>query len=162
MSRSPIAATHTWLTPPDILSALGEFDLDPCACPEPRPWATAFVMWTREDAPLSRAWPAGARVWLNPPFGPREVLDGFLARMAAHGRGVALLFARTETETFHRLVWQRAAGVLFLRGRPHFHHADGRRAAGNSGAPVVLVAYSKLDVDALARSGLAGHLMVMT
>lgn len=30
-----------WLTPPSLLSFLGEFDLDPCAAPSPRPWSTA-------------------------------------------------------------------------------------------------------------------------
>jgi hypothetical protein len=33
-----------WLTPPGILKALGQFDLDPCA-PVNRPWDTAaFVV----------------------------------------------------------------------------------------------------------------------
>lgn len=156
MSRSPVAQTHTWLTPPGILAALGPFDLDPCACPLPRPWPTAKIMWTAEDEPLVRGWPVFARVWLNPPFGPRPVLDGFLARMADHGHGIALLFARTETETFFRYVWKRAEGLLFLKNRPHFHYPDGRRAEGNSGAPVVLVAYSPHDADVLANCGLPG------
>lgn len=157
VSRSPVAQTHTWLTPPDILGALGSFDLDPCACPEPRPWATAATMWTREDAPLQRPW--FGRVWLNPPFGPREVLDGFLARMAEHGRGIALLFARTETETFFRYVWGAASAVLFLKGRPHFHRQDGSRAGGNSGAPVVLAAYGNDDAHRLAECSLPGRLV---
>lgn len=157
MSRSPVAQTHTWLTPPDILAALGPFDLDPCACPEPRPWPTAATMWTREDQPLTRPWPADARVWLNPPFGPRPVLDGFLARMSDHGRGIALLFARTETETFARFVWDRATALLFLKGRPHFHRQDGSRASGNSGAPVVLAAYGRDDAERLQAAPLAGR-----
>lgn len=157
MSRSPVAQTHTWLTPPDILAALVPFDLDPCACPEPRPWPTAATMWTREDQPLTRPWPADARVWLNPPFGPRPVLDGFLARMSDHGRGIALLFARTETETFARFVWDRATALLFLKGRPHFHRQDGSRASGNSGAPVVLVAYGRDDAERLQAAPLAGR-----
>jgi len=32
--------TDVWLTPPAIIEALGEFDLDPC-CPNNLPWATA-------------------------------------------------------------------------------------------------------------------------
>jgi hypothetical protein len=155
--RNPVAQTTTWLTPPDLLKALGPFDLDPCACPLPRPWSTAATMWTTEDKPLNREWPKEARVWLNPPFGPRTVLDAFLERMANHGRGIALLFARTETATFHRFVWQHATALLFLKGRPHFHHQDGSRAAGNSGAPVVLAAYSEADALVLADAPLEGR-----
>lgn len=155
--HSASAGTHTWLTPPEILAALGPFDLDPCACPEPRPWPTASVMWTREDAPLRRAWPAGARVWLNPPFGPKPLVAAFMGRLADHGRGCALLFARTETEVFHDTVWSRATALLFLRGRPRFHRQDGSRAAANSGAPVVLIAYGEADAERLQGSGLPGR-----
>ena len=37
-----------WLTPPEILAALGEFDLDPCS-PIPRPWDTARKHYTVAD-----------------------------------------------------------------------------------------------------------------
>lgn len=114
-------------------------------------------MWTREDGPLRRAWPADARVWLNPPFGPKATTGAFLARMADHGRGIALLFARTETELFFDSVWDRAAALLFLKGRPHFHHQDGRRAGANSGAPIVLIAYGSDDAECLRTCGLPGR-----
>jgi hypothetical protein len=38
-------------------------------------------------------------------------------------------------------VWGRADAVFFLRGRLHFHHPDGTRAAANAGAPSCLVGY---------------------
>ena len=155
------AKTHTWLTPPAILDALGPFDLDPCACPEPRPWATAATMWTRDDNPLNRQWPAGARVWMNPPFGPKATAIAFMARMAEHGRGTALLYARTETDLFFDTVWAKASVLLFLKGRINFHHQDGRRAKANSGAPVVLIAYGQHDAACLVASGLAGKLVVL-
>lgn len=153
--QSASAGTHTWLTPPDILGALGPFDLDPCACPLPRPWPTAETMWTREDGPLRREW--FGRVWLNPPFGPKPLVTAFMRRIAEHGRGTALLFARTETELFFELVWNRASALLFLKGRPHFHHQDGRRAAANSGAPVTLIAYGDDDATRLQACGLEGR-----
>ena len=159
--QSASAETHTWLTPPDIIRALGEFDLDPCACPEPRPWPTAREHWTRDDGPLARAWPAGARVWLNPPFGPKAVVAAFMARMADHGRGTALLFARTDTQVFHEFVWPSATGILFLRGRPHFHRQSGQRALANSGAPVCLIAYGAGDLMLLSASGLPGKLVYL-
>lgn len=159
--QSASAGTHTWLTPPEILQALGPFDLDPCACPEPRPWPTAKIMWTREDGPLRREWPVGWRIWLNPPFGPKPLVRDFMMRLADHGRGTALLFARTETALFFEAVWARASALLFLQGRPHFHRQDGSRAAANSGAPVCLIAYGDGDAARLAESGINGKLVVL-
>jgi hypothetical protein len=152
--QSARAISTTWLTPPEIIGALGHFDLDPCACPEPEPWVTASEHWTVGDRSLLREWQG--RVWLNPPFGPKPLVLMFMRRMADHNRGIALLFARTETELFHETVWGRAAAVLFLKGRPHFHRQDGTRAKANSGAPVVLIAYGAGDAERLRTCGLAG------
>ena len=69
---------------------------------------------------------------------------------------MALLFARTETRIWQVAVFPRAAGILFVQGRPHFHHQDGRRAAGNSGAPVALIAYGEAMASRLASSGIPG------
>lgn len=138
-----------WLTPPEILRALGPFDLDPCS-PINRPWATASEHYTVADNGLGNPW--FGRVWCNPPFG-REAIN-WLDRMKAHGNGVALIPARTETTMFYQTVWGHADAVCFLRGRPHFHYVDGRRAPFNSGAPIALVAYGAANKDALQDSGL--------
>ena len=138
-----------WLTPPEIVRACGEFDLDPCA-PVVRPWDTARQHFTKNDDGLAQAW--SGRVWCNPPFG-REAIK-WLRRLAAHGNGVALIPARTETAMFYETVWGAADAVLFIQGRPHFHYVDGRRAAANSGAPICLVAYGAGNVAALRASGL--------
>lgn len=138
-----------WLTPPEILAALGEFDLDPCA-PITRPWETAAKHYTREDDGLAQSW--DGRVWLNPPFG-REAVK-WLRKLAEHGNGIALIPARTETAMFYECVWNTADAVCFLKGRPHFHYVDGRRASFNSGAPIALVAYGDENVLALERANI--------
>lgn len=143
-----------WLTPPEIVHALGPFTLDPCA-PVNRPWPTAATHYTVEDDGMAQPW--FGRVWCNPPFG-REAVK-WLRRMAEHGNGIALIPARTETEMFFETVWAGACAVLFLRGRPHFHYVDGRRASFNSGAPICLVAYGELNRLALELSGLPGQLV---
>lgn len=145
-----------WLTPPGILRALGPFDLDPCA-PIVRPWDMAKAHYTVADNGLLQPW--HGRVWLNPPYGleAREWLN----RLAGHGNGIALIFARTETDMFFEEVWNRADAVLFVRGRLYFHHVDGTRAGANSGAPSVLVAYGHANVDALRSSGIDGRLVVL-
>lgn len=51
-------------------------------------------------------------------------------------------------------MWGHATGVLFVKGRPTFHHVDGTRAAFNSGAPIALVAYISNNLEALFASGL--------
>lgn len=140
-----------WLTPPWIIEKLGRFDLDPCS-PIVRPWDTAGRHYNQIEDGLSREWQG--RVWLNPPYG-RESAD-WLHRLAEHGRGTALIFARTETAMFFEYVWRRATSLLFLEGRLHFHHVDGSRAGANAGAPSVLVAYGTEDAIRLKESGIKG------
>lgn len=142
-----------WLTPPEWLTALGKFDLDPCS-PIVRPWNTARIHFTVEDNGLAREWLG--RVWCNPPFG-REAAK-WLKRMADHNNGIALIPARTETAMFYESVWSRADSVCFVRGRPHFHYVDGRRAPFNSGVPICLVAYGRANTIALLDSRL-GHVV---
>lgn len=155
--QSAAAQTTVWLTPPHVLEALGgwqSFDLDPCAAPDPRPWSTARRMFGEADGDgLSIDW--DGRVWLNPPYSTAEI-GQWLERLAEHGQGSALIFARTETGIFHRHVWERAHGLLFLEGRLHFHFPDGTRAKANGGAPSVLCAYGPEEMDRLAACSLEG------
>ena len=148
--------TDEWVTPPEIIEALGPFDLDPCT-PSVQPWPTASARYSPSDEGLSQAW--SGRVWLNPPYGPDTGL--WLEALANHGNGIALIFARTETEMFHRFVWQRADSLLFLKGRLHFHDIHGRRAKANAGAPSVLIAYGKTNTSALESCGISGHLVYL-
>lgn len=153
--HSATPGTTTWLTPPEIIAALGgwqSFDLDPCAAPLPRPWPTARTMNTEADG-LALEW--AGRVFLNPPYTSAEIA-AWLRKLADHDHGTALIFARTETAAFARQVWGRASGLLFLFGRLHFHDAAGIRAKANAGAPSVLCAYGPEDLDALAAAELEG------
>jgi DNA N-6-adenine-methyltransferase (Dam) len=143
-----------WLTPPEIIKVLGEFSLDPCS-PVKRPWPTALKHFTVEENGLAQEW--NGRVWLNPPYGAET--GKWMERMARHGCGTALIFARTETETWFEWVWPKMAAVLFLKGRVAFYHVDGHRARTNAGAPSALIAYGKSDAHALRDSGIAGQLV---
>jgi len=147
--QSARAESTTWLTPPHITENLGEFDLDPCAAPN---WPTAKRHIILPEDGLKAEW--HGRVWLNPPYGMEAWT--WLDKLAAHGQGTALVFARTETAGFVQQVWNKATAVKFLHGRLHFHRPDGTRAKANSGAPSVLVAYGLADAVQLAHSPLAG------
>lgn len=150
--QSAAALKDEWLTPPPILNALGEFDLDPCS-PIRRPWDTAKRHFSVIDNGLALPWVG--RVWCNPPYGAAAAR--WLARCADHGNAIALVFARTETRMFFEHVWPKAAGVLFIEGRLHFHHVDGMRAAANSGAPSVLIAYDEANASVLRKCGIQGR-----
>ena len=110
-----------WLTPKGILWALGHFDLDPCAAPEPRPWPTADRHIVVTEDGLIQPWEG--RVWLNPPYGDDVAL--WMEKMAQHGIGIALTFARTETEWWKLYVWPKATALLFIYGRLNFCYPDG-------------------------------------
>ena len=111
--RATEDTTETWLTPPEIMSALGAFDLDPC-CPPDMPWRTAtYLNHQGMSDGLAMEWPASRRVWLNPPYG-NKTFD-WMEKLAHHKLGVALIFARTETAGFHREIWQKAHSIFFFK-----------------------------------------------
>ena len=143
-----------WLTPPHVVEALGEFDLDPCGAPGHLLARRTYLLEAGDDG-LRDSWEG--RVWLNPPYGKEA--EAFLAKLADHGRGTALIFARTETRVFCEQVWERATAILFLRGRLTFIDGGGALASANAGAPSCLVAYGQDDAEALATSGLPGRLI---
>lgn len=158
--QSATSATDEWLTPPDLLAQLGDFDLDPCA-PVDRLWDTARDHMTIAEDGTRRAW--DGRVWFNPPYSEPH-LSRFMARMQQHNCGLGLLFARTETAWFQRFVWPTAAALLAFDGRLHFHYGidwyhpktgellgrRGERARANAGGPHVLIAYGMDEADRLA------------
>jgi len=66
---------ETWLTPPAILHALGDFDLDPCAAPSPRPWPTAARHIELPEDGLTANW-GGARLVQSAVRSPSSALAG--------------------------------------------------------------------------------------
>jgi hypothetical protein len=144
-----------WLTPPEIIEALGQFDLDPCAPTQAtRPWSMAHRHYSVEDNGLMMPW--YGRIWCNPPYG-RETFV-WLNKLAEHGDGIALIFARTETRGFHTEIWDKADAVFFFKGRLKFHKVTGEQG-NTANAPSCLVAYGQNNVRALRHSGLKGKLV---
>lgn len=140
-----------WLTPARYVEALGTFDLDPCGAPGHELAEHTFLLENGDDG-LRDDW--FGHVWLNPPYGKQA--EPFIRKLTEHGDGVALVFARTETATWHNLVWPKATSILFLRGRVTFLDHRGVPASANSGAPSALVAYGEWADEALRSSGLSG------
>ncbi|MBE7197153.1 MAG: adenine methyltransferase [Parafilimonas terrae] len=150
-----IGKSQTHLTPRWLLDALGPFDLDPCAAPDPRPWPTAARHIVEAEDGLSQPWKG--RVWMNPPFDSR-VAGRWLGRLRDHGDGIALVHARTEAAWF-RPAWD-SHGVMFLSKRVTFCTPDGVEQEGNSGAPVALIAFGKRNREILEGCDLEGALIM--
>jgi len=139
-----------WLTPPEIIKALSEFDLDPCS-PIIRPWNTAKNHYNEIDNGLLLSWEG--KVWCNPPYGDQAAY--WLERCALHGNAIALVFARTETKMFFNSVWNMAHAVLFIKGRLKFYNVDGT-IGGNAGAPSILIAYGSENAEILKTCKIKG------
>lgn len=125
-------ATDVWLTPLAVINALGPFDLDPCG---EEYWPTAWDIFTENG--LDREW--HGRVWLNPPY---SEVGAWLDKLANHGRGIALVHARTDTKWAQKAM-SEAESVFFPLGRFKFFHRGGIPSSGNAGAPSMFLSYGE-------------------
>lgn len=149
--------TVDWLTPKYIIDAFPCFDLDPCSSVNQQ-WNTAKVMIRLPDDGLSIDW--FGRVWLNPPYGAKQI-QPWMEKIAKHGNGIALVFARTETKWFHEYVWPFASGMLFFKGRLSYIHgralSERAKYGANAASPSVLISYGQQCCQLLRDCQLDGH-----
>lgn len=124
--------TDVWLTPLEIIKALGEFDLDPCGESFHK---TANHIY--EERGLDQEW--FGRVWLNPPYSEVET---WLNRLVEHGRGIALVFARTEVKWAQEII-PKADSIFFPRGRYYFLTRELKRK-GNAGGPSMFLSFGEI------------------
>jgi hypothetical protein len=144
-------ATNDWWTPPELVAALGPFTLDPCAGINQPPLAIKGYAPPQDGLLL----PWEGRVFCNPPYGPHVIK--WADKMALHGNGILLIFARVETRAW-RHIWTTADGILFPFKRITFHRPDGSKAKSGT-APSALVAYGLRNVEALRLCGIEGALV---
>lgn len=99
-----------FLTPPEVVQAMGEFDLDPCASSrQATPLARRQYRFP-EDNGLMLPWEGS--VFVNPPF---SELQAWIGRFLLHGDGVLLVPARVEVSWFWRL-WHNCIGIYLTKG----------------------------------------------
>lgn len=159
--RPNMGETNDWLTPKYIIEAVGPFDLDPCAAPNPRPWDTARRHITFPEDGLHAEW--NGRVFCNPPYGMDT--GKWMAKMGQHGYGIGLIFARVETIAWQEFIFPSAYGILFLTPRIQFYLPDGTLPKDKNGrptgpgAPSALVAFSPADAECLRLCELSGTLV---
>lgn len=119
-----ISDSIEWFTPPMVFERMAEtFDMDVCSpMAGPVPWVPATVFLSARENGLVTPW--SGFVWCNPPFG--ELARRFAERMVAHGDGVILLPARTDTR-FFQYAAPEASAIAFIRERLYFIRSDGRQ-----------------------------------
>jgi hypothetical protein len=78
-------------------------------------------------------------------------------KLADHGQGVALIFARVETADWQDVILARSSGILFLRGRVSFCRPDGSTPKSSPGAPSALIAFGDDDAERLRTCSLKGR-----
>jgi hypothetical protein len=128
-------ATDIWLTPLEIIINLGNnFDLDPCGQQDHQ---TAKEIYSENG--LDNEW--HGRVWLNPPYSQVGV---WLDRLAEHGNGVALVFARTDTRWAQKIM-PKASQVFFLAKRIKFLNSDKTNPKWTSGAPSMFLNFGPIQ-----------------
>lgn len=145
----PTTYSDEFYTPPELVAALGRFDLDPCAA---RTTNHATRNHRRKDGcGLKLRW--RGRVWLNPPY---SNIHDWLDKFIRHANGICLVNSRCETAWFQQLI-ARADAVLFLKCRVNFIRPNKPRSHPPCGS--ALIAYGAANRDALRESNLAGVLL---
>lgn len=153
------ATTDRWLTPPELVEALGPFDLDPC-CEPWMPWRTAARMLSLSPASsakqegfqseirdgLCEDW-GTARAWVNPPY---SGILPWVYKFVAHGNGIMLTAAKSPDTKWGQELLGTFDLALFLAGRLLFRYPDGGKPAGKW-LPNVLWAYGEENCAALER-----------
>lgn len=152
------AATVEWYTPPEIISSLGLFDLDPATSLEAvQINHSADRFYTKEDNGLIQKW--DGRVWLNPPY-TTQLIAAFMKKLAEHGNGVALVYNRFDSAWFQNYVLDVADSLFFFRKRIYFLRPDGS-VGDRPGAGSCLIAYGDNNTKAIEESGLNGRLVLL-
>lgn len=149
-------STDEWYTPIELIKALGEFDLDPCAPISPL-WNTAKTMYNKQDDGLSKEW--FGRVWLNPPYS-RPLIEQFVRKMADYGNGIALLFNRCDSKMFQDVIFEKATAMKFLRNRIKFYREDGTRGE-SPGCGSILIAFGQDNAKILNECDIQGKFIVL-
>lgn len=147
----PSQRNDRWLTPPDVVLALGSFDLDPCGAPG---HVLARVTYLQEHGADGLVDPWFGRVWMNPPYG--KTMRQWVERLVEHGTGTALIPVAAGTKLWQEVVFPNASAIHFYRHRIKFIRRDGKDDDMVSPQASAIVAFGDIDASALLVSNLPG------
>ncbi|MGF7131943.1 hypothetical protein P3T40_003426 [Paraburkholderia sp. EB58] len=145
-----------WYTPGWIFDALGlHFDTDPASPHDMETCVPAHTKYTVFDDGLKQPW--RGRVWLNPPYGPTT--PQWIRRFIDHGRGIALVFSRTDAAWCQEAL-RSATAVLFVAGRIEFIPGkENAHKKARAGAGTLMLAFGDDCAEALQRLSACGVFM---
>jgi hypothetical protein len=152
-SNDGLAVNQEWYTPAFILEALGnDFDLDPCSPGAGLSHVNAARHITAGEDGLTTEWGPGEFAFVNPPYG--ALTGPFVEKLAQHGNGIALVFARPDTRWFQENSG-RLSAVCFIARRVRFHKGDkATTPPGTPGAGSMLLGYGTKAKEILLGCGL--------
>ena len=75
--------------------------------------------------------------------------------MADNNNGIALLFNRCDSKMFQDIIFPKAKGMMFLKGRIKFYRADGTRG-DSPGCGSVLIAFGEQNAKVLEECKIEG------
>ena len=113
-------ASDDFLTPPAIVEAMGQFDLDPCASHRQHKPIALQEYHFPEDNGLLLPW--NGSVFVNPPF---SELSTWINRFVLHGNGILLVPARVEVSWFWKL-WHNSNAIFFTKGPVKYLCPEGK------------------------------------
>lgn len=146
--------TVDWWTPKWVFDELGcKFDLDPASPAGGVPWIPAASYYAITEGKDGLYEPWFGNVWLNPPYGKQT--PDWLQKMSKHGKGIALVFARTDCKWFYDYI-VKANAILFLRDHIKFIDGSKKTKSGGPGCGSVLVAWGTENAMALQRMSTRG------
>jgi hypothetical protein len=115
-----------FLTPPHLVEAMGEFDLDPCASQRQESSLARRAYRFPEDNGLLLPWDGA--VFVNPPF---SELQSWINRFVLHGNGVLLVPSRVEVSWFWKL-WRHCDAIFLTKGPVKYLCPEGKSPPGFS------------------------------
>lgn len=137
-----------FLTPPELVRAMGEFDLDPCASHrQAEPLAKKQYRFPEENG-LLLEW--HGTVFVNPPF---SELSSWIGRFILHNDGILLVPSRVEVGWFWRL-WMNCNAFFFTKGPVKYLCPTGKKPPGFFGG--AFCAIGKKNIERLHRIPLRG------
>lgn len=148
--ESFVSESAEWYTPPEVFTAIGlRFDLDPCSPGPGKSFVPADQHYTIDDDGLTSPW--HGTVFVNPPYGQQT--GAWMRKLADHGDGIGLVFARTEVRWFHDVA-DRADLVCFMKNRLRFYRGNLTDHGKDAGTGSMLIAFGQKSATALSTSGL--------
>lgn len=156
MPRQYPNRTDRWCTPREIMDLVAEqygtIDLDPCYDPKSIVAATTRYDIREGIDGLALDWPAGAKVWCNPPYARGQV-KRWAAKAAEHaskgGEVLFLINVQTGSQYWRDVIWPNVAAICFATPRVHFFKEGEETATQNLCDSVIC--YFGNDVEGFAR-----------